>query len=59
LPIFVKVCTPWSGPDRIPGVRKHMRKFLIALSIATITFAVTAANVLAAPLGGSGPCCYS
>ncbi len=36
-----------------------MRKFLIALSIATITFAVTAANVLAAPLGGSGPCCYS
>jgi hypothetical protein len=33
-----------------------MRKFLIALSIATVTIAVTAATALAAPLGGT--CCY-
>jgi hypothetical protein len=33
-----------------------MRKFLIALSIATLTFAVTAVSAFAT---GGGPCCYS
>jgi hypothetical protein len=33
-----------------------MRRFLIALSIATVTFAATAATALA---GGIGGCCYS
>jgi hypothetical protein len=33
-----------------------MRKFLIALSIATLTFALTAIPALA---DGAGPCCYS
>jgi hypothetical protein len=36
-----------------------MRKFLIALSIATVTFAATAVSAFAAPLGVIGPCCYS
>ncbi len=36
-----------------------MRKFLIALSLATITFAVTAVTALAGPAGAIGPCCYS
>jgi hypothetical protein len=38
---------------------KHMRKFLIALSIATVTFAASAVTALAAPAGVIGPCCYS
>ena len=44
------------GPDRNSGVTKYVRKFLIALSIATVTFAMTAVTVLA---DGGGPCCYS
>jgi hypothetical protein len=36
-----------------------MRKFLIALSIATLTFALTAVSAFAAPAGGAGLCCYS
>jgi hypothetical protein len=33
-----------------------MRKFLIALSLATVTFGLTAVTALAGPGGG---CCYS
>jgi len=47
---------PRSGPDRNLRGFKHVRKFLIALSIATVTFGITAITALAGP---SGPCCYS
>jgi hypothetical protein len=39
---------------------KYMRKFLIALSIATVTVAMTAVSAFATTAaGGIGPCCYS
>jgi hypothetical protein len=38
------------------GGIKYVRKFLIALSIATVTFGLTAVTALA---DGLGPCCYS
>ena len=36
-----------------------MRKFLIALSIATVTVAMTAISAFASTAGGIGLCCYS
>ena len=44
------------GPYRNAGVTKHVRKFLIPLSNAPVTFALSAVTVLA---DGGGPCCYS
>jgi hypothetical protein len=44
------------GPRPQFGGNQKVRKFLIALSIATVTFAMTAVTVLA---DGGGPCCYS
>jgi len=44
------------GPRPQFGGIKYVRKFLIALSIATVTFAVTAITAFAS---GGGGCCYS
>jgi hypothetical protein len=56
LPIFVKVCVPRSGTDRHSGEFNLVRKLLIALFLATLTFGLTATAALA---GGGGMCCYS
>lgn len=38
---------------------QYMRKFVIAISIATVTFAMTAVTAFAMTAGGIGTCCYS
>jgi len=43
------------GPRPQFGGFKYVRRFLIALSIATLTFGLTAVTALA---DGIGPCCY-
>jgi hypothetical protein len=45
---------PRSGPDRNSGVIKYVRRFLIALSFATLTFGLTTVTALADGVGG---CC--
>ena len=47
------------GPRPQFGGIKYVRKFLIALSLATVTFAATAITAFASAATGGGPCCYS